>query len=240
MIADLIEYNKHRSEIRLITKNVMSVYSIKQAYTDNLIHKLKHADYLVDNKIIKSSDIISYNDKKYNMYENVYYRFNIMSKNDCKDTTTQQDGRITPAKAAAVDSLIDARVIEDIPVELANNLTLLSRKLTAFLAYYSAASLTRLNTLNRFIQDAENKLYNINVDQLDLKELNTRYREAKRAQAEIMTIARQVSQQACDTDNTARIDEVYSLLKSMSNETLTQLQTILLEKDDDNDSDNDA
>ena len=82
-----------------------------------------------------------------------------MSKNDCKDTTTQQDGRITPAKAAAVDSLIDARVIEDIPVELANNLTLLSRKLTAFLAYYSAASLTRLNTLNRFIQDAENKLY---------------------------------------------------------------------------------
>ena len=96
-----------------------------------------------------------------------------------------------------------------------------------------------MNTLNRFIQDAENKLYNINVDQLDLKELNTRYREAKRAQAEIMTIARQVSQQACDTDNTARIDEVYSLLKSMSNETLTQLQTILLEKDD-YDNDNDA
>ena len=54
-----------------------------------------------------------------------------------------------------------------------------------------------------------------------------------------MTIARQVSQQACDTDNTARIDEVYSLLKSMSNETLTQLQTILLEKDD-YDNDNDA
>ena len=52
-----------------------------------------------------------------------------------------------------------------------------------------------------------------------------------------MTIARQVSQQACDTDNTARIDEVYSLLKSMSNETLTHLQTILLEKDyDDNDA----
>lgn len=72
MIADLIEYNKHRSEIRLITKNVMSVYSIKQIYTDNLIHKLKHADYLVDNRIRKSSDIISYNDKKYNMYENVY------------------------------------------------------------------------------------------------------------------------------------------------------------------------
>ena len=80
MIADLIEYNKHRSEIRLITKNVMSVYSIKQAYTDNLIHKLKHADYLVDNKIIKSSDIISYNDKKYNMYENVY-RYIISNNN---------------------------------------------------------------------------------------------------------------------------------------------------------------
>lgn len=155
-----------------------------------------------------------------------------MIKNENNDNLVKQDARFAHVKAAAVDPLIDARVIEDIPVELANNLTLLSRKLTAFLAYYSAASLTRLNTLNKFIQDAENKLYNVNVDQLDLKELNARYREAKRAQAEIMTIARQVSQQACDTDNTARIDEVYSLLKSMSNETLTQLQTILLDKDD--------
>ena len=124
-------------------------------------------------------------------------------------------------------SVIDASVIADIPVELANNLTLIARKLTAFLSYYSAASLTRLNTLNKFIQDAEERLYNVNVEKLDMKELNSRYKEAKRAQAEIMTIARQVSQQACETDNTARIDEVYNLLKSLSADTLLELQNAL-------------
>jgi hypothetical protein len=91
-------------------------------------------------------------------------------------------------KDKQVQQVIDASVIADIPVELANNLTLLARKLTAYLSYFSAASLTRLNTLNKFITEAEDKLYNVNVDKLDAKELNARYKEAKKAQAEIMTI----------------------------------------------------
>lgn len=130
-------------------------------------------------------------------------------------------------KDAQVKSVIDASVISDIPVELANNLTLIARKLTAFLSYYSAASLNRLNTLNKFISDAEEKLYNVNVDKLDMKELNARYKEAKKAQAEIMTICSQVSKQAVDTDNTARVDEVYNLLKSLSSDTLKSLQDAL-------------
>ena len=130
-------------------------------------------------------------------------------------------------KDTQVKSVIDASVISDIPVELANNLTLIARKLTAFLSYYSAASLNRLNTLNKFISDAEEKLYNVNVDKLDMKELNARYKEAKKAQAEIMTICSQVSKQAVDTDNTARVDEVYNLLKSLSSDTLKQLQDAL-------------
>lgn len=138
-------------------------------------------------------------------------------------------------KKKTTDNIIDATVIADIPVELSNNLTLIARKLTAFLSYYSAASLTRLNTLNKFIQDAEDRLYNVNVEQLDMKELNARYKEAKKAQAEIMTIARQVSQQACDTDNTARVDEVYNLLKSLSSDTLLQLQNALTFNEDESD-----
>lgn len=130
-------------------------------------------------------------------------------------------------KDAQVKSVIDASVISDIPVELANNLTLIARKLTAFLSYYSAASLNRLNTLNKFISDAEERLYNVNVDKLDMKELNARYKEAKKAQAEIMTICSQVSKQAVDTDNTARVDEVYNLLKSLSSDTLKSLQDAL-------------
>lgn len=135
------------------------------------------------------------------------------------DADTQKDTQ--------VKSVIDASVISDIPVELANNLTLIARKLTAFLSYYSAASLNRLNTLNKFISDAEDRLYNVNVEKLDMKELNARYKEAKKAQAEIMTICSQVSKQAVDTDNTARVDEVYNLLKSLSAETLKSLQDAL-------------
>lgn len=130
-------------------------------------------------------------------------------------------------------SVIDASVVADIPVELANNLTLVARRLTAFLSYYAAGSLNRLNTLNKFIQEAEDKLYNVNIDKLDPKDLNYRYKEAKKAQAEIMTIARQVSQQACETDNTARIDEVYNLLKSLSSSTLEELKNALTCVDDD-------
>lgn len=140
-------------------------------------------------------------------------------------------------KDAQVKSVIDASVISDIPVELANNLTLIARKLTAFLSYYSAASLNRLNTLNKFISDAEDRLYNVNVDKLDMKELNARYKEAKKAQAEIMTICSQVSKQAVDTDNTARVDEVYNLLKSLSSSTLQELQEALTYNEDDSDID---
>lgn len=143
-------------------------------------------------------------------------------------------------KDAQVKSVIDASVISDIPVELANNLTLIARKLTAFLSYYSAASLNRLNTLNKFISDAEERLYNVNVDKLDMKELNARYKEAKKAQAEIMTICSQVSKQAVDTDNTARVDEVYNLLKSLSSSTLQELQNALSATEDDDDIDVDT
>ena len=126
----------------------------------------------------------------------------------------------------AID-IIDKSVVADIPTELSNNLTLLSRKLTAYLSYFSAASLTRLNTLNRFISEAEDRLYNVDVKKLDIKDLNSRYKEAKRAQAEIMTICSQISKQALDTDNTARVDELYNLLRGLSNSTLQQLKEAL-------------
>lgn len=139
-------------------------------------------------------------------------------------------------KDEQVKQVIEASVIADIPVELANNLTLLARKLTAYLSYYSAASLTRLNTLNKFITEAEAKLYNVNVDKLDTKELNARYKEAKKAQAEIMTICSQVSKQAVDTENTARVDEVYNILKSLSADTLKSLQDALTADDDEDEA----
>lgn len=158
-----------------------------------------------------------------------------------KKAKSQDSSQIVKSSLSEKDSkaleVIDAAVVADIPVELSNNLTLLARKLTAYLSYFSAASLTRLNTLNKFITEAENKLYNVNVEKLDVKELNARYKEARKAQAEIMTVCSQVSKQAVDTDNTARVDEVYNLLKSLSADTLQSLQAALSgEDDDDSDS----
>ena len=153
-----------------------------------------------------------------------------------KDDNEPQLVQSSNKKKDAAAAVIDAAVISDIPVELANNLTLIARKLTAYLSYFSAASLTRLNTLNKFISEAEDRLYNVNVEKLDMKELNARYKEAKKAQAEIMNICSQVSKQAVDTDNTARVDEVYNLLKGLSSSTLQQLQAALSESSDEDDS----
>lgn len=153
-----------------------------------------------------------------------------------KDDNETQLVQSSNKKKDAAAAVIDAAVISDIPVELANNLTLIARKLTAYLSYFSAASLTRLNTLNKFISEAEDRLYNVNVEKLDMKELNARYKEAKKAQAEIMSICSQVSKQAVDTDNTARVDEVYNLLKSLSADTLQQLQSALVCDDEDDSS----
>ena len=154
------------------------------------------------------------------------------AKNDNETQLVQASDKKKDAAAA----VIDAAVISDIPVELANNLTLIARKLTAYLSYFSAASLTRLNTLNKFISEAEDRLYNVNVEKLDMKELNARYKEAKKAQAEIMNICSQVSKQAVDTDNTARVDEVYNLLKSLSADTLQQLRSALVDDNEDDSS----
>ena len=158
-----------------------------------------------------------------------------------KKAKSQDSSQIAKSSLSEKDSraleVIDAAVVADIPVELSNNLTLLARKLTAYLSYFSAASLTRLNTLNKFITEAENKLYNVNVEKLDVKELNARYKEARKAQAEIMTVCSQASKQAVDTDNTARVDEVYNLLKNLSAATLQELQAALSgEDEDDSDS----
>ena len=156
------------------------------------------------------------------------------NKNKKKEEVTTDLVKVQE-KDRQVKQVIDSSVVSDIPVELANNLTLVARRLTAFLSYYSAASLNRLNTLSKFIADAEDRLDNVDVNKLDMKELNSRYKEAKKAQAEIMTIASQVSKQAVDTDNTARVDEVYNLLRGLSASTLQQLQEALACTDDNED-----
>ena len=69
MIADLISDSL---KIRLITRNVMSVFSTKDEYTDTFLMKLKHSNYIINKEIIKSDEFIAYTRKTYNPYKNIY------------------------------------------------------------------------------------------------------------------------------------------------------------------------
>jgi len=68
MIADLID---DKLNIRLITRNIMSVYSTNNEYTDYFIRKLKHSDYTIDDKQVSSNSFISYVKRDYNIYKNI-------------------------------------------------------------------------------------------------------------------------------------------------------------------------
>lgn len=76
MIADLID---DQLDIRLITRNVMSVYSTDKEYTESFLRKIKHSEYEVEDKLVKSDSFISYIVKDYNIYKNVF-RFVSSSK----------------------------------------------------------------------------------------------------------------------------------------------------------------
>ena len=71
MIADLINDKLH---IRLITRNVMSVYSTDSKYTDNFILKLKHSFYTINysDKQSYSNTFIAYLVRDYNKYKNIF------------------------------------------------------------------------------------------------------------------------------------------------------------------------
>lgn len=69
MIYDLID---SKLDVRLITRNVMSVYSTDKEYTDSFIRKLKHSDYVHNKSIVSSDKIIAYTRRFYNPYEFVY------------------------------------------------------------------------------------------------------------------------------------------------------------------------
>lgn len=69
MIADLIH---DKLKIRLITRNVMSVYSTNYKYTDEFLRTLKHSNYVVNKQSSLSDSIVSYVKKNYNLYENIY------------------------------------------------------------------------------------------------------------------------------------------------------------------------
>ena len=79
MIADLVD---NAIDIRLITRNVMSVFSSNSEYITHFSYKIKHTKYTVDNEsLVKSEDIVAFISRDYNIKENIFRyikkRFNV-------------------------------------------------------------------------------------------------------------------------------------------------------------------
>lgn len=67
MIFDLIDDS---IEIRLITRNVMSVFSASKENTDRILRKIKHGTYLCCGE--KEKNLVAYSRKDYNIYSNIF------------------------------------------------------------------------------------------------------------------------------------------------------------------------
>lgn len=68
-------------DVRLITRNVMSVFSSNEDYVSHFAYKIKHTEYLVKDKCIKADSIVSFINRDYNINSNIFRyvkkRFNI-------------------------------------------------------------------------------------------------------------------------------------------------------------------
>lgn len=70
MIADLIDSDY---SIRLITRNVMAVFSSDCDYIDHFVHNIKHSRYILNNNdSVESESIVSYITRDYNIQENIF------------------------------------------------------------------------------------------------------------------------------------------------------------------------
>ena len=69
MIADLVD---NAIDIRLITRNVMSIFSTKDEYVDHLAYVIKHTRFLVNDEIVRSEKIVAFVDRDYNSEENIF------------------------------------------------------------------------------------------------------------------------------------------------------------------------
>lgn len=82
MIADLVD---DKLKVRLITHNVMSIYSTRADYMDTFLRKLKHSRYLINGEYKQSDNVIGYTKRNYNRYKNI---FRFITKN--KDINSEK------------------------------------------------------------------------------------------------------------------------------------------------------
>lgn len=120
-------------------------------------------------------------------------------------------------------------VLKDLPMDLVENLPTLVSRLNAFITFYSALNLKRLNNLTSYVIKAEEVLFDEkNLINMDYETLQKNYAQAKSATIEILDLARKVSVQLQQDSVNKDVDEVYRLLKGLSPDSLEELKEKLM------------
>lgn len=115
------------------------------------------------------------------------------------------------------------QVLSDLPEDIVDNMPTIQNRINAYLTYFSAVSLKRLPRLFRFIDAAEEILFNPDdLLHLDFDQINSVYRNAKATANDTLENARKVTQ-TVQTDNDKRVDALYNMLTAMSPDTVARM-----------------
>lgn len=115
------------------------------------------------------------------------------------------------------------QVLSDLPEDVVDNMPTIQNRINAYLTYFSAVSLKRLPRLFRFIDAAEEILFNPDdLLHLDFDQINNVYRNAKATANDTLENARKVTQ-TVQTDNDKKVDALYNMLTAMSPDTVARM-----------------
>ena len=115
------------------------------------------------------------------------------------------------------------QVLADLPEDVVDNMPTIQNRINADLTYFSAMSLKRLPRLFRFIDAAEEILFNPDdLLHLDFDQINNVYRNAKATANDTLENARKVTQ-TVQTENDKKVDALYNMLTAMSPDTVARM-----------------
>ena len=115
------------------------------------------------------------------------------------------------------------QVLADLPEDVVDNMPTIQNRINAYLTYFSAMSLKRLPRLFRFIDAAEEILFNPDdLLHLDFDQINNVYRNAKATANDTLENARKVTQ-TVQTENDKKVDALYNMLTAMSPDTVSRM-----------------
>lgn len=115
------------------------------------------------------------------------------------------------------------QVLSDLPQDVVDNMPTIQSRINAYLTYFSAMRLGSLPRLFRFIDAAEQIIFNPDdLLHLDFDQINSVYRNAKSTAMETLEQARKVTQ-TVQTENDKKVDSLYNMLTAMSPDTVARM-----------------